>query len=194
MTGKTAVRSGASIERTYRLKVLLLACANGNKRAFEQLYERTSTTLFKLLMRILKRPDLAQDCLQEVYLKIWNNAGEYRSNVAAPLTWMSSIARYQAFDLLRRRRREVEEDRPNEVAWQAGFENSVEDAIAENSDRDRLESCLRMMNSDHRQIFSLAYFRGLSHTEVAQQTDLPMGTVKTWISRGLKSLRQCMHA
>ncbi len=126
-------------------------------------------------------------------MKVWKSAGEYKPHVSAPLTWMFSIARYQAIDLLRRRRHEVLDSHHHDDVGQIPCEDSTEDKISANSYRDRLEGCLRKMDSDHRQIFALAYLRGLTHMEVAQQTALPMGTVKTWIRRGLKSLRLCMH-
>jgi RNA polymerase sigma-70 factor (ECF subfamily) len=180
-------------ERDERLRMLLSACANRDKAAFARLYENTSSKLFGILRRILNRDDVAQDCLQEVYLKIWNRAADYKPYAASPLTWMSSIARHQAIDQLRRHRHEVIEAEGKEMGEQVDLSGSPEAHTTASDDMNLLDRCLRRLGAEQRQVFVMAYFKGLSHTELAEQTAIPVGTIKTWIRRGLQSLKRCME-
>ena len=92
------------------LTELLAACSLKDQRAFARLYELTSAKLYGVILRILIRDEWAQDCLQEAFIKVWNHADGYRPDLAAPMTWMATIARNQALDLLRRKRREISLD------------------------------------------------------------------------------------
>ena len=109
--------------RNEQLKELLAACALHDRRAFAQLYQMSSAKLYGVILRILGRDEWAQDCLQEAYIKVWHNAGNYRPYIAAPMTWMITIARNQALDLLRKRRREVQQDNPGSLL---GIKSHVE--------------------------------------------------------------------
>ncbi len=193
MRVQTTERVEVAQQRDERLRKLLVASANKDKQAFAHLYEATSSKLFGLLLRIVIRHDIAQECLQEVYLKVWNNAGHYKPYTASPLTWMSSIARHQAIDLLRRNRREVVEADSHGMAEQVALDGAPELHVSANAQGAQLDQCLRQLKSEQRQLFVLAYFKGLTHVELAQQTMLPLGTVKTWIRRGLETLKRCME-
>ncbi|MEJ2693045.1 MAG: sigma-70 family RNA polymerase sigma factor [Candidatus Thiodiazotropha sp.] len=192
-TTQTLDHNEVTRRRDERLRHLLAACASKDKIAFADLYESTSAKLFGLLLRILKRHDTAEDCLQEVYLKIWNKAGEYKPYAAAPMTWMSSIARYQAIDLLRRDKREVTEADTSGIADQIDLDRSPEEHAAALTEEKMLDHCIGQLKSEHRQVFVLAYFKGLTHVELAQQAEIPVGTVKTWIRRGLETLKRCLE-
>jgi RNA polymerase sigma-70 factor (ECF subfamily) len=194
MTPETPDRFEVLRSLDERLRRLLTACAKRDKLAFTHLYESTSTKLFGILLHILKRHDLAQECLQEVYLKIWNNAGDYKPHVSAPLTWMTSIARYQALDLLRRQRRELIEAETGSISEQVDQVASPEEQVTANSYENMLDHCLCQLKSDQRQVFVLAYYKGLTHSELAQHTAMPVGTIKTWIRRGMKEVKRCMTA
>ncbi len=180
-------------KRNAQLQSLLAACTLNDKRAFAQLYEMTSGKLYGVVLRILDREEWAQDCLQEAYVKIWNNAGSYRPHLAAPMTWMSSIVRNQALDLLRRRRREVLQPEPEKLLEDESGDAIPLDSLQQTEEGKRLNNCLDQLKSQQRQMIALAYLKGLTHEELATQTGTPLGTVKTWIRRGLEQLRGCLE-
>jgi RNA polymerase sigma-70 factor (ECF subfamily) len=179
--------------RNEQLKELLAACALQDRRAFAQLYQMSSAKLYGVILRILGRDEWAQDCLQEAYIKVWHNAGNYRPYIAAPMTWMMTIARNQALDLLRKRRREVQQDNPGSLLEEKDKEALPLDNLQQTDEGRRLNACLEQLKEQQRQIIALAYFKGMTHEELAQQTETPLGTVKTWIRRGLEQLKRCLE-
>ncbi|MES9834092.1 MAG: sigma-70 family RNA polymerase sigma factor [Candidatus Thiodiazotropha sp. DIVDIV] len=180
-------------QRNEELEALLAACALSDRKAFARLYRMTSAKLYGVVLRILIRDDLAQDCLQDAYIKVWNNAGSYRAYMAAPLTWMSTIARNQALDLLRKRKREVMDRDDKSMPEQVDGAPLPLEGLSRSDDGRRLEECLGRLKDQQRQVLVLAYFKGLTHDELASHTDTPLGTVKTWIRRGLNQLRRCLE-
>jgi len=180
-------------KRNEQLQSLLAACTLNDKRAFAQLYEMTSGKLYGVVLRILDREEWAQDCLQEAYVKIWNNASSYRPHLAAPMTWMSSIVRNQALDLLRRRRREVLQPEPEKLLEDSAGDAIPLDNLQQTEEGKRLRNCLDQLKSQQRQVIALAYLKGLTHDELASQTGTPLGTIKTWIRRGLAQLKGCLE-
>ena len=179
--------------RNQELESLLAACALKDRKAFARLYSMTSAKLYGVVLRILVRDEWAQDCLQDAYIKVWNNAGSYRSYMAAPLTWMSTIARNQALDLLRKRKREVMEGDDKSVPEQVDGAPLPLEGLSRSDEGRRLDDCLGRLKEQQRQVIVLAYFKGLTHDELASHTDTPLGTVKTWIRRGLDQLRRCLE-
>ncbi|MCG8487510.1 MAG: sigma-70 family RNA polymerase sigma factor [Chromatiales bacterium] len=180
-------------QRNQELEALLAACALNDRKAFARLYRMTSAKLYGVVLRILVRDEWAQDCLQDAYIKIWNNADSYRAYLAAPLTWMSTIARNQALDLLRKRKREVMESDDKALPEQVDDAPLPLDGLTNSDEGRRLEKCLGELKDQQRQVVVLAYFKGLTHDELASHTDTPLGTVKTWIRRGLNQLRRCLE-
>lgn len=180
--------------RNQELERLLAACALSDRKAFARLYSMTSAKLYGVVLRILNRDDLAQDCLQDAYIKVWNNAGNYRSQMAAPLTWMSAIVRNQALDLLRKRKREVMESNDNGLPEQIDGALLPLEGLTRTDDGKRLGNCLEQLKEQQRQVIALAYFKGLTHDELAAYTETPLGTIKTWIRRGLDQLRRCLES
>jgi len=180
--------------RDDHLRDLIAACAKKDHQAFTLLYRNSSAKLLAVLLRILHRKDTAQDCLQEVYLKIWNNAGDYKPLVARPLTWMTAIARNQAIDQLRRLRHEVIEADTGGLAEQIDVQTSPEALAAEIAEGKRLSHCLHQLKHEQRQVLALTYFKGLTHSELVYQTIAPVGTIKSRIRRGLMQLRRCLEA
>jgi RNA polymerase sigma-70 factor (ECF subfamily) len=154
----------------------------------------SSRKLYGVVLRILDRDEWAQDCLQEAYVKIWNNADSYRPHLAAPMTWMTSIVRNTALDLLRKRRREVLQPEPEKLLEDESSEAIPLDRLQNTEEGKRLNSCLEQLKSQQRQVIALAYLKGLTHDELSTQTGTPLGTIKTWIRRGLEQLRGCMEA
>ncbi len=185
--------NSARARRNQQLQELLAACALKDRQAFAQLYELTSAKLNGVILRILGREEWAQECLQEVYVKVWNRAGDYRSYMALPMTWLMAIARNHALDLLRRQRREVISDSAARMEEESDIELLPVEKLQQDDASMMLQRCLRQLEEQQRQMVALAYFRGFTHKELAQHTGVPLGTVKTWIRRGLEQLRRCLE-
>ena len=179
-----------------QLKTWLLAAGNKDAIAFRQLYNCTSSKLFGFALRILHKQELAEEALQEGFVAIWNNAATYQSHLAAPMTWMATIVRNKAFDVLRRSDDTVEIDAEQ-------FDSEVMNALRDpqatpieslqmSGDAKALAFCMSALEGLHRQVVALAFYPDRSHSEVAQQMSLPIGTVKTWIRRSLERLRTCL--
>jgi RNA polymerase sigma factor (sigma-70 family) len=172
------------------------AVAGDAEAALRQLYDLTSSKLFGVALRILGRRDWAEDVLQEAYLNIWRIAGDYRTALSPPMAWMGVIVRSRALDFRRRRvseRADVAlelDDVMNETL--AGDSPNPMDTTQASEQAWALHECLRKLEARQREVVSLAYLRDLSHSELAEQLKLPLGTVKTWIRRGLEQLRGCM--
>lgn len=169
--------------------------AQGNQRSFQLLYKATAPHLYGLLLRILKTEDRADDALQDAFVKIWQKADTYAPERGAPITWLLSIARYRALDLLRRRRPEVE--LPDEPDMQALVlrDDSANGPALDNETMQSLsaiKSCLKTLQAEQQQSLLLAYYQGMTHSEIAKNMDAPLGTVKSWVRRGLMRLRECL--
>jgi RNA polymerase sigma-70 factor (ECF subfamily) len=179
-----------------RLTQLLAAVSDGDQRAFAQLYEASSAHLFGLLLRILQRRDWAEEALQDCFLKVWQKSETYEPARGAPLTWLSTIARYRALDLLRMKRPEVEMPEEGEeppLALADPGQDPVDRAI-EGEGMGRLKDCMGGLAEEQRRSVLLAYYEGYTHQELAQAMQAPLGTVKSWVRRGLTRLRECLEA
>jgi RNA polymerase sigma-70 factor (ECF subfamily) len=178
-----------------RLAELLAQAALRDQRAFADLYQLTSAKLFGVALRILRRQDWAEEVLQECYVSIWNHAGDYAVQKSAPLTWMTSIVRNRCLDWLRRPQHEAtgEEYDIAVEAWQDDSPGPLE-SLAASSEAAALARCMQQLEAKQRQSIMLAFFHGLSHSEVAGHMKLPLGTVKTWVRRGLERLKICLGA
>lgn len=187
------------------LQALLAQTARGEHAAFEELYRRTHTHLFGLALRMLGREQAAEDVLQEAFVSVWKSASLYRTQVDGqeiqPMTWLIAIVRNKALDALRARTRRRESELPEAVeagedegAFAGEAAPSALDLFAQATRALRLESCLGELDGSHRQSLALAYYQGLSHSEVAEQMGAPLGSVKAWIRRGLDKLKTCLAA
>jgi RNA polymerase sigma-70 factor (ECF subfamily) len=179
-----------------QLRNWLMAAGKRDAGAFRALYEASSSKLFGFALRIVHKRELAEEILQESYVAIWNNAANYQSHLAAPMTWMATIVRNKAFDQLRRSDATVEIDADQ---FDGEVMNALQDpqaspieALQMSGDAKALAWCMSALEGAHRQVVALAYFHDLSHSEVAAQMKLPIGTVKTWIRRSLDKLRVCL--
>ena len=179
-----------------QLKTWLLAAGKRDAAAFRKLYEASSSKLFGFALRILHKRELAEEVLQESYVAIWNNAANYQSHLAAPMTWMATIVRNKAFDHLRRSDVTVEIDADQ---FDGDVMNALQDpqatpidALQISGDAKALAWCMSALEGAHRQVVALAYYHDMSHSEVAEQMQMPIGTVKTWIRRSLERLRTCL--
>ena len=179
------------------LEQWLGAIALGDRIAFNALYEATSPHLFALLLRMLKTTAAAEDALQDCYVKIWNRAGSYQQGRGKPMAWLYSVARYRALDIIRQRRSDVDVDDVAESALLKNLAGDVPVATAEqqaddNASLQRIARCLEALSAEQKRSLLLAYYEGYSHSEIAERLDVPVGTVKSWIRRGLLALRQCL--
>lgn len=191
--------AGDAYKNKNRLLVELLhGCAQKRQLAFQKLYHLTSPQLFAILMRILKRRDLAEEALQDAFISVWRNAASYTAQKGSPMTWLVSICRYRALDMLRREQREVplrqddDEDMDTELDVFVGDSEAGE--LISHAETRALEQCLKQLSTSQRRSLRLAYFDGLSHAEIAHALRSPVGTVKSWVRRGLQDLKRCLEA
>ena len=164
-----------------------------DQRAFRDLYRHTSAKLYAVALRIVRREDWAEEVLQESFVNIWNHIAEYAPARSAPLTWMTAIVRNRALDWLRRPNLERgDEDYDLLVEAVADDAPGPDVVLGASRDARALAECLKQLTGNQRQTIILAYSHGLSHGELAQHLKQPLGTVKTWIRRGLDRLKGCM--
>jgi len=175
------------------LVALLSACAQGDRAAFERLYRQTAAKLFGVALRIVRQEDLAEDVLQDCYIRIWNRAADYREGLAAPMTWMASIVRNRALDWLRRPNLEVIDIDGELIGAVAGGGPGPLAALEQTRDGAALARCLAELEPKQREAILLSFHAGLSHSELSAQLHQPLGTVKTWVRRGLAKLRTCLE-
>lgn len=175
---------------------LLDQVSTGSHQALKRLYELTSGRLYGLALRVVREPQWAEDALQDTFLNIWRSAKDYRASLSPPMAWLGLMVRSRALDVLRRQNaeglkltQELDED------LQDTLESDMADPMQLNlasQQAQALHACLTRLENKQREVVSLAYLRDLSHAELAAQLKLPLGTVKTWIRRGLDQLRVCM--
>jgi RNA polymerase sigma-70 factor, ECF subfamily len=170
---------------------LLAAVAKSDMAAFERLYGATRAKLYGVLLRILGRPELAEEVMQETYLKVWKMAGQFDSNIASPITWMVAMARNRAIDIVRKRGEVSIEDEPG--ALNVAAETPAPLARREMTEElKRLLACLGKLDPEKQRIVLLAYYSGWSRDKLSQKLDIPVNTIKTWLRRSLIEIRECM--
>ncbi|WP_280815575.1 sigma-70 family RNA polymerase sigma factor [Variovorax sp. TBS-050B] len=167
-----------------------------DEAALRLLYDRTAPRLMGLAMRVVRQREWAEDVLQESFITVWRAAADYRDTLSPPLAWLGLIVRSRSLDLLRRRTADraqltQEFDEVMAETLEADAPNPADTADA-SEQAWALHQCLNQLEARQREVVSLAYLRELSHGELAEQLKLPLGTVKTWIRRGLEKLRVCM--
>lgn len=174
------------------LEDLLAATAQGDRAAFHLLYKRTSAKLFGIILRILRNKERSEDVLQDVFLKVWKKANTYNPSAGKPITWMATIARNRAIDVIRATRptRSLDEVGDEEEIFRLGAQNANH---VDFEDLETLRYCLGEMDADVRKYVLLAYYDGYSREELAQKYSIPAGTIKTRLRRGLLVLRACLE-
>lgn len=176
-----------------QIRHLLALCALRDRNALKQLYDLTAAQLFGLLLRIVIHRDWAEDILQEGFLNIWHHADQYREDKGAPLTWMTGIVRHRAIDWLRRYRPQTVVQW-SEQEWEdlSSAEPQQEDVMMAQQEYARLSNCLESLDPQQAQAIKLSYYQGLTHQSLAERLNKPLGTVKSWIRRGLEALKRCL--
>ena len=170
---------------------LLGRVAQGDRTAFVMVYHATSAKLYGIILRILGRRDLADEVLQEVFVKIWERAQDFDRTQASPISWMAAIARNRALDEVRRKRPMALDDAPEALAV-ADPGMLASEKIELSDDYRRLERCLQGLDKDKQAIVRLAYLDGWSRERLAQHFATPVPTIKTWLHRSLKQLKDCL--
>jgi RNA polymerase sigma-70 factor (ECF subfamily) len=174
-----------------RLVQLLARTALRDRAAFAQLYDETKAKLFGVSLRIVRERPLAEEVLQDSFVNVWNHAADYARAKSAPLTWLSAIVRNRSLDIVRRTRESPDIDEELTAALPDERASPTREA-EEKSEAHSLHRCLAELEAEQRQTIALAFFHGLSHSELAAHLRRPLGTVKTHVRRGLLKLRECL--
>ena len=169
---------------------LLAQIALSDRRAFDKLYEETSAKLFGVAMRILKDRTLAEDALQEIYIRIWQKASSYRPGQQAPMAWLATVARNHSIDVIRANKR-IHDDIDDHFELKTDDRNPEEEAIL-SGERDQIDICLEALEPQKAEAVVSAYVEGYSYQELADRYSIPLNTMRTWLRRSLASLRECL--
>ena len=166
--------------------------AAGDREALRQLYQATSSKLFGVCLRILSDKDESEDVLQEVYVTIWRRADRFDASRASVMTWISTIARNRAIDRLRARDPLARAEQIDEMEIADGAPSAT--ALLESAERaGALQQCLSELDERTEKAIRTAFFEGVTYEALAQRLDTPLGTVKSWIRRGLMKLKGCLE-
>lgn len=171
---------------------LIAAVARGDAQALKALYDLTAPKLFGVVLRILRDRGTAEDVVQDVYLRVWQNAGSFDPESGRPVTWLCTIARNRAIDVVRRK---GEVQGPVTEGGEDWVERLADPHDSEGAilGRDALRACLGRLDAPQRDCIVLAYCEGHSREELALRFDRPVSTIKTWLHRGLSTLRGCLE-
>ncbi len=187
-----AAPPSAVAEARLRLTDVLVRTGNEDRRAFGELYTLTSAKLFGICYRICGERQAAEDVLHDVYLTIWKRAGAYEPSRASPITWLATIARNRAIDWQRaqkvRRSTPIEDAPPIPDTAPLASDTMIEDEAAH-----QLHHCLQGLEERQRNAIRTAFFDGVTYADLADQQAVPLGTMKSWVRRGLAKLKQCLE-
>ncbi|WP_101067973.1 sigma-70 family RNA polymerase sigma factor [Roseovarius salinarum] len=172
------------------IESLLSRVATGDRGAFRQLYRHTSAKLFGIALRILSDRAEAEDALQDIFVKVWDNAGRYQANGLSPMTWLITLARNHAIDRLRRRR--AGQGGLDEAAELADDRPGPEGQVMRTAQRDRLVACFEELEAARAEAVRRAYLQGETYADLAERFEVPLNTMRTWLRRSLLKLRECL--
>jgi RNA polymerase sigma-70 factor (ECF subfamily) len=170
---------------------LIEAVGRGSQIALKRLYELESRRLYGIAVRIVRRPEIAADVLQEAFVQIWQNAAAFSAERGSGAAWLTGIVRYRALDAIRRLGREIPSDDP--ALGDEAIEPDVIEKMGASAEAEALRRCLKLLDGDQQRCIALAFVDGLSHSQIAERIKAPLGSVKSWIRRGLLSLRRCLE-
>src|SRR5215831_21397339 len=181
------------LERNARLMELLARTALADQKAFAELYQLSAPHLYAVALRILREAGAAEEVPQESFVNVWHHAGSYVAARSQPLTWLTSIVRNRCLDQLRRREiatTPINEEEAGETMAAEG-PTPLETLLA-GADARAVRNCVEGLDAGQKQAIALAFYQGLSHSELARHLKQPLGTVKSWVRRGLERLRTCL--
>jgi len=171
---------------------LLIAVAREDRQAFQRLYEKISGRMFGLCLKMARPRDLAEEAAPDAFVQISHKAGEYHMERGTPLSWLLAIARYRTLDLMRARKARATDGDEHvsqaEDQREGPLDNSLRSAGAS-----ALTGCIEELSDVQRDSILLSYYRGFTHDELAVALASPVGTVKSWVRRGLMALKRCLE-
>lgn len=177
-----------SAEQSRQMAELLSACAAGDRLAFRRFYDLSSRYVFGVVLAILKDREIAAEVAQETYVRIWKRAGQFKASSGNPLSWTGSVARNCAIDRLRAERArgfvEFSDEVPDVI--------TNPDPAAETLDSMVVRRLLQDLRPEYRQALLLCYFQGYTYIELASVLDVPVGTAKSWVRRGVAAMKEAM--
>jgi len=171
---------------------ILTAVAGGSADALERLYDRYASTAYGLARRILAQPDLAEEVVQDVFAQVWRDANRYDATRASVAGWIVLLTRTRAIDRLRARRARPDQDRavePTATAPLVTGDRSPEQVAISSEDARAVRAALDGLPEEQRSLVNLAYYEGLTHSEIAARTGVPLGTVKTRLRTAMMTLK-----
>jgi RNA polymerase sigma-70 factor (ECF subfamily) len=181
------------LEHNARLMDLLARTALSDQQAFAELYRLTSSHLYAVTLRILRESAAAEEVLQESFVNIWHHAGSYVAAKSQPLTWLTSIVRNRCLDHLRRREIDtITIDDEEEGMTIADQGPTPLELLLAGADARAVKGCVDALEAGQKQAIALAFYQGLSHSELSRHLKQPLGTVKSWVRRGLERLKTCL--
>ncbi|MBX7483119.1 sigma-70 family RNA polymerase sigma factor [Qipengyuania qiaonensis] len=166
--------------------------AGGDRAALKTVYRLTSAKLFGTIIRIVPERERAEDILQDVYVKVWRRAGRFDGSKGSPITWLCTIARNTALNELRRDGRKVEPPADTLPEVEDSDALPADEWLCAMEESQALARCLQELSGDQRRSIRLAFFEGYSYSELAKKVDVPLGTMKSWVRRGLAGLKGCL--
>jgi len=168
-------------------------CARGDRAALQLIFQREGGRMVAVAQRILRRRDLAEDVVQEAFIQIWTKAAQYAPARGSARGWIYAIARNRALNLLRDGKRfELADTDALDALQETAHVDHSGDIWADLDQHDRLRDCLSRLDEAKRRCILMAYMSGYTHGEIAGRLQVPLGTAKAWVRRGLTSLRECM--
>jgi RNA polymerase sigma-70 factor (ECF subfamily) len=177
--------------REHELVPLMRAIAAGDRPALSQLYSRTSAKLYGICRRVLGSETDAEDVLQEIYVLVWRNAARFDPAKASPITWLAVLARNRSIDRLRARTApNVDLEAASHLSDDAKSPFEILETVQESS---RLAGCLDELEDRQKSMIRSAFFDGATYSQLAEHEGVPLGTMKSWIRRGLLRLRGCLQ-
>jgi RNA polymerase sigma-70 factor, ECF subfamily len=170
---------------------LITAVQRGSRAALKRLYELESRRLYGIALRIARRPEVAADAVQDAFIQVWQNAASFSPARGSAAAWLTGIVRFRALDAVRKLGREILSDDP--ALGDDAHEPDMAAEIDLKLSRGALQRCLGALEEKQRHCIVLAFVDGLSHAEIAARLPAPLGSVKSWVRRGLLSLRSCLE-
>ena len=172
--------------------VLIEAVAKGSRSALKRLYELESRRLYGIALRIVRRPDVAADVLQDALIQVWQNAKNFDQECGTGGAWLTGIVRFRALDAVRKLGREILSNDP--TLGDEILEPDVIERLDAQAEAGALKRCLGVLDEQQRRCVVLAFVDGFSHAEIAKHLAAPLGSVKSWVRRGLIALRSCLES
>lgn len=167
----------------------LMACASGDRSALRRIYDEEAGRLVSVALRIVRRREAAEDVVHDAFIAIWQRAATFDPALGSARGWIYTVVRNRALNMVRDGRRE---ELPGSSELELEPEAIVMDAVERLAMESRLKACLERLDAEKRESVLLSYVTGFSHGEIAGRLGVPLGTVKSWVKRGLAALKECM--